>query len=221
MIDLERSWTQLPAGARAAMEQQWAGLAAGGLPCGSAVVDSDGRVISRGRNHSYDPPGPLESRLELPLQHNRLAHAEMNALAVIPTERDHATLTLWTTQHPCLMCAAAMQFIGVGNVAFIADDPSDDSPRELIVARRGRVSYAQLPDQSWRTICNLLFLYNSAVQRGEDARNLKLHRERNPGLVALTIELARGDKLGREARAGVALVEALAAHHSGLANVVE
>lgn len=31
---LDESWEALPAGARAALEQQWLGLAAGGLPCG-------------------------------------------------------------------------------------------------------------------------------------------------------------------------------------------
>jgi len=58
----------LPAGARAALQEQWQGLA---------------------------------------LQHNRLAHAELNALARIGTEAEHQALTLWSTQHPCSMCAAA------------------------------------------------------------------------------------------------------------------
>ncbi|MBA2680484.1 MAG: hypothetical protein H0U76_19075 [Ktedonobacteraceae bacterium] len=48
-------------------------------------------------------------------------------MALIPAESDHALLTLWSTQHPCLMCAAAVQFIGIGKVCFVADDPSDDS----------------------------------------------------------------------------------------------
>ena len=139
MHSLEQYWTELPAGARAAIEQQWAGLAAGGLPCGAAVVDAAGKVIAVGRNHAYDRAGGVETRLRYPLHHNRLAHAELNALAVIETETDHAALTLWTTQHPCLMCAAALRFVGIGKVSFVADDPSDDSPG--VAATRGAVPY--------------------------------------------------------------------------------
>jgi tRNA(Arg) A34 adenosine deaminase TadA len=208
--ELERSWAGLPLGARAAIDEQWSALAAGGLPCGSAVLDGSGRLIAAGRNHAYDPAGAIETRIRYPLQHNRLAHAELNVLALIPTETDHTTLTLWTTQHPCLMCAAALQFVGIGKVAFIADDPSDDSPGAVVVARRGRIPYERLASPLWSTICNVLFLYNSAVQQGEEARNLKLNRVRNPELVSLTMELATGDALGRSARSGAALVPALA-----------
>jgi tRNA(Arg) A34 adenosine deaminase TadA len=218
---LVQSWAELPSGARAAIEQQWAGLAAGGLPCGSSVVDAGGQLIAVGRNHAYDPAGEIETRLQYPLQHNRLAHAELNALALLPTEADHATLTLWTTQHPCIMCAAALQFVGIGKVSFIADDPSDDSPSEAIVASRSRVPYERLGSSLWWTICNLLFLYNSAVQRGENAGNLKMNRERYPELVRITLDLAKSDSLGQAARSGTTLVQALTPHAPALARVAE
>jgi tRNA(Arg) A34 adenosine deaminase TadA len=218
---LLQSWAELPPGARAAIEQQWAGLAAGGLPCGSSVIDAGGHVIAVGRNHAYDSAGGIETRLQYPLQHNRLAHAELNALALIPTEADHATLTFWTTQHPCFMCAAALQFVGIGKVSFIADDPSDDSAPQAIVASRGTVPYTHLGNALWWTICNLLFLYNSAVQRGENAGNLKMNRERYPELVGLTLSLARADSLGQVARSGTTLVHAFTPHYSALARVAE
>jgi len=218
---LVQSWAQLPLGARAAIEQQWSGLAAGGLPCGSSVIDASGHLISASRNHAYDPASGIETWLQRPLQHNRLAHAELNALALVPTETDHAALTLWTTQHPCLMCAAAIQFVGIGKVGFIADDPSNDSPAEAIVASRGRVPYERLGDPLWWTICNLLFLYNSAGQRGENARNLKMNRDRFPKLARLTLDLAQRDALGRSARSGVDLVVALAPHCSAIQEAAE
>jgi tRNA(Arg) A34 adenosine deaminase TadA len=218
---LEQSWADLPSGARFAIEQQWAGVAAGGLPCGSAVVDANDHLIAAGRNHAYDPAGEIETRLQRPLQHNRIAHAELNALAVISTETDLATLTLWTTQHPCLMCAAALQFVGIGKVGFIADDPSDDSPAKAILDRRGQIPYERLASPLWWTICNLLFLYNSAVQRGENARNLKLNRIRYPELVGLTVALAESDRLGHAARSGARLLPSLMAHHPALARVAE
>ncbi len=215
---LVESWDALSPGARVAFERQWAGLAAGGLPCGSAIMDAD-LVVASGRNHAYDPAGELESRLRYPLQHNRLAHAELNALACLPTETDHATLTLWTTQHPCSMCAAAIAFVGIGEVWFIADDPSDHSPPTLIAASRGSVPYRSLGDPLWWTVSNLLFLYNSAVLEGERARNIEQNRDRYTELVSLTLEFARIDTLGASARSGTALPVALASHLPQLEHV--
>lgn len=219
--DLARLWDSLPVGARVAFEEQWAGLAAGGLPCGSSVVDADGRVVASGRNYAYDPAGTVETRARYALQHNRLAHAELNALACIPTEIDHATLTIWTTQHPCSMCAAAMAFIGVGRVRFVADDPSDAAPPELIAATRSGIPYQSLGDPLWWTVSNLLFLHNSALQTGEEARNLRMNRDRYPALIALTLDLARDDALGEAGRRGITLPIALDAHYSALQRVAE
>ena len=119
------------------------------------------------------------------------------------------------------MCAAALQFVGVGRVIFIADDPSDDSPREAIAARRGSVPYECLASPLWWTICNVLFLYNSAVRQGVNARNLKLNRARYPDLVSLTIALAKDDVLGHSARSGIEVVPTLAPHYLALARVAE
>lgn len=218
---LIRSWDALPTGARSALEEQWSGLAAGGLPCGSAVVDSSGNLVASGRNHAYDPAGRLETRSQYALQHNRLAHAELNALACIPTEVDHGSLTLWTTQHPCSMCAAALAFVGIGDVRFIADDLSDDSPPERIVATRGGVSYQALGDPLWWTISNVLFLFNSAVPESENARNLKLNADRHPELVNLTLDLARRDLLRVTARSATKLPNALDAYYPALERVAK
>ncbi|HEV8689898.1 MAG TPA: deaminase [Ideonella sp.] len=215
-MDLAVSWAQLPVGARAAIEQQWIGIAAGALACGAAVVDAEGRVIAAGRNHAYDPRGEPATLPRYPLQHCRLAHAELNALALVATEVDHAALTLWATQHPCAMCAAAARFVGLGRVCFIADDPSDDAPEAVIVASRGGMPYERSAGPEWATICNLLFLYTSAVLRGADARNLRLGRTRWPRLVDLVLELARDDELGRRARAHEALLDALQPHAAAI-----
>lgn len=153
------------------------------------------------------------------MQHNRLAHAELNAIALLPTETDHAPLTLWTTQHPCSICAAAIAFVGIGAVRFIADDPSDDSSPAQIAATRAGVPYAALGDPLWWTIANLLFLYNSAVQSGAQAGNLRANRDRYPALIALTLDLARGDALGAAARAGTTLPLALESHYAAIAHI--
>jgi tRNA(Arg) A34 adenosine deaminase TadA len=46
------------------------------------------------------------------------------------------------------MCAAAICFVGIGKVRFVADDPSDNSPVAVIVATRGGVSYEPWGDPS-------------------------------------------------------------------------
>ncbi len=209
-------WKELPLGARASLEQQWKGLADGGLPCGSAIIGADGSVVAAGRNHAYVAAGKIETRAQLPLQDSRLAHAELNALALIPTAADHALLTLWSTQHPCLMCASAVRFTGIGRVNFIADDPSDHSATGAIEATRGGVPYDALGSPLWWTASNLLFLYNSAVQRGEEARNLKSNLPRYPRLVLLTLKLAKTDALGPLARSSTPLAGALEKHESAI-----
>ena len=179
------------------------------MACSSAITDEKGNVLGQGRNHVYDRALTVETRLLDPLQHNRLAHAELNALALIPTEADHASLTLWTTQHPCSMCAAAIHFVGIGRVCFVADDLSDDSTPEAIIATRAGVHYEALGDPFWWTISNLLFLYNPAVQRGPESGNIRMNRQRYPELIQLVLGLARHDTLGELARSGKPLPSAL------------
>jgi tRNA(Arg) A34 adenosine deaminase TadA len=115
------AWNHLASGARMAFSQQWMGLAAGGLPCGSSLLNEQEQIIALGRNHVYDLPEGANTFTTSPLQYTRVAHAEMNALAAVPSDREPKFLTLWTTQHPCIMCAAALRFIGVGKVWYIAD----------------------------------------------------------------------------------------------------
>src|SRR5262249_19049463 len=143
---------------------QWMGLAAGGLPCGSAILDEHQQIIALGRNHVYDRPEQDQVSTTSPLQYTRVAHAEINALASVPSHRAPELLTLWTTQHPCTMCAGALQFLAIGKVWYIADDPSDVSPSMDMLTRRGSIPYEALGDRLWWTVSNLLFLYNSAVQ---------------------------------------------------------
>jgi tRNA(Arg) A34 adenosine deaminase TadA len=66
-----------------AFAQQWMGLAAGGLPCGSSILDEQGQIVAGGRNHVYDLPEVANTSTS-PLQYTRVAHAEINALALVP-----------------------------------------------------------------------------------------------------------------------------------------
>ena len=82
-------------------------------------MSHDGIIIAAGRNHAYDPPTGTDT-----LENTPLAHAELNVLARIQTDRELTTDVLWSTQQPCSMCEAAIRFCGVGDVVHLAADPS-------------------------------------------------------------------------------------------------
>lgn len=204
MSTARESWAALPGGARVALERQWEGIAVRALPCGSAVTDPAGEVVASGRNHAYDDPGGSGA-----LQRTRIAHAEFNALAGVDTGLDWQDLTLWSTQHPCSMCAAAVSFTGIGRVVFLADDPSDSSTPDQIAATRGSVPYEPLGSPAWWVVSNLLFLSTGAVLRGAEDGNLAGASARMPGVCALALDLAENDHLGRLAAAGYPLAPAM------------
>ena len=145
-----------------------------GLPVGSVIVGPDGARISEGRNRAYDPAGGAD-----PLQRTPIAHAEMNALAAIATGTDLGEATLWSSHRPCLMCAAACEFTGVGRVVFIAPDPSDDDDDD---------DDAEDPDgieTEWVIVANLLFLSGVAAYRGPSAPAVLRARQREPEVAGL------------------------------------
>lgn len=204
-MEIRESWNALPAGARAALEEQWAGLASGGLPCGSSIVDAEGIVVARGRNHAYDAVTGAHS-----LERTRIAHAELNALARLDTDVDSSKLTLFTTEHPCSMCAAALSFTGIGRVVYIADDPSDDATPQQVSATRGSVTYQRLGSVEWAIVATIMFLYVGAELRGAADGNLVAATAQNPALGALVLAEVTSGELGVAARTGVALPDAFA-----------
>ena len=143
---------------------------AGGLPVGSVIVKSNGERVSEGRNRAYDPAGGTDR-----LQRTPIAHAEMNALAAVETATELGCLTLWSSHRPCLMCAAACEFTGVGRVIFIAPDPSDDDSYE----DPGGV------EPEWVVVANLLFLSGVAAYSGSSSAMIVHARRREPEIVDL------------------------------------
>lgn len=100
-----------------ALAEAWRSWAAGSAGVGAAISDARGRIVAAGRNRiaeQRDTPGVLAW--------TTLAHAEMNALAVLdlgPVEG----LTLTTTFEPCLMCASTILQVGIPAVRYAAIDP--------------------------------------------------------------------------------------------------
>jgi tRNA(Arg) A34 adenosine deaminase TadA len=164
-----REWRQAHESVRRSLELAHEALRAGGLPVGAVILDASGKIIAHGRNHAYDPPAGDD-----PLQDTPIAHAEMNALARIPTKTDLSVCTLWSTQRPCGMCAAAAAFTGVGDVRFLAPDPSDEDSSDPVGI-----------DSRWMVLANVMFLEGVSRYSGASAPMICRARVREPETAAL------------------------------------
>jgi len=74
-----------------AIEEARAGLREGGLPIGSVLADSQGRIVARGHNLRVQSGDPT-------------AHAETVCIRNAGRRRDWSELTLVSTLSPCVMC---------------------------------------------------------------------------------------------------------------------
>src|ERR1019366_377884 len=134
---------------------------AGGVPVGSVIAGSNGERVSEGRNRAYDPAGGTDQPQCTP--------------AAVETGTELASLTLWSSQRPCVLCAAACEFTGAGSVAFVAPDPSDgdsyDDPGGV--------------EPEWVVVANLLFLSGVAAYLGSSSSMITRARRRGPEIVDL------------------------------------
>jgi tRNA(Arg) A34 adenosine deaminase TadA len=101
---------------RACFQGAWDAFRAGTIPVGAAVASADGAIVARGRNRIFDPPGHG-------LSGSRLAHAEVDALAQLPTSARYPDHVLYSTLEPCLLCVAATLHATVGRIEYAAADP--------------------------------------------------------------------------------------------------
>jgi tRNA(adenine34) deaminase len=119
--DADISWSALPLAWRRAFERAWASWCSGSAGVGATITNSEGAIVAEGQNSVLDQPGGPGL-----LAGTAMAHAEMNALASLPSATCPG-FTLYTTFEPCLMCSATI--IGTyqsPRVAFAAYDPTWD-----------------------------------------------------------------------------------------------
>ena len=76
---------------QAALAEARLGLREGGLPIGSVLADSEGRIVARGHNLRIQTADPT-------------AHAEVVCIRNAGRRRDWPQLTLVSTLSPCVMC---------------------------------------------------------------------------------------------------------------------
>jgi tRNA(Arg) A34 adenosine deaminase TadA len=166
---------------RRCLELAYEALRAGGLACGSVLVDARGEVIAEGRNHAYDPPTGSQV-----VEGSPIAHAEINALARVRTGRNLTADTLWSSQEPCSMCTAAAAFVGVGAVSYVAPDPwalatNRSRAQQVVVPSDDHLPSVNGPAaEPWRTMANTLFILSIAATRGPDHATVARSRTLDP-----------------------------------------
>jgi creatinine deaminase len=86
-----------------AVAEAEAGLAAGGIPIGAALVAADGTVLGRGHNRRVQDGDPS-------------MHAETAAFRNAGRQRDYRSTTMVTTLSPCWYCSGLVRQFGIGAV---------------------------------------------------------------------------------------------------------
>jgi tRNA(Arg) A34 adenosine deaminase TadA len=107
----------------------WDAYVAGTIPVGAVVVDDAGEVVSRGRNRIFDDAHDTS------LARSRLAHAELNALIPLGSERTYEALSLYTALEPCHLCLSAAISVRIGTLHYAAPDPYGGAVGKLIPSR--------------------------------------------------------------------------------------
>jgi tRNA(Arg) A34 adenosine deaminase TadA len=191
VVDFDRAWRSLDPAFRRSLDLAWASLVSRGLAVGSVLTDADGRIVAEGRNRAYDPPGGADV-----LQGTPLAHAEMNVLADVGTERALDTCTLWTTHEPCSMCTAACAFTGVGLVRFMAPDPWAIAAGAASGADDVGLRVEGPADDPWLISANVLFMLSIAIPHGLDHPTVVRNREVEPEATGIVIDLLDAGLVG-------------------------
>lgn len=166
-------------------ELMWEAYDAGTIPVGAIVTDESGAIVSRGRNRIFDKPAGGQ------LGRSRLAHAEINALSSLSSDRTYDDWTLWTALEPCHLCLSAAHAVRVGAVHFAGRDryggatgklaPSiDHLDHPIVVDGPLDGDDGRLPE---------LLLVAFFLWRRPDGNVVRFYRETDPQLVADAAEL--------------------------------
>jgi tRNA(Arg) A34 adenosine deaminase TadA len=154
MMEMDEYWC-------AAFTLAWEAFQERSIPVGAVLVDGSGTVIGQGRNRmngTTAPPGQIAG--------SRIAHAEINALAQLPSEV-HEGHILYTTLEPCFLCTMALRFSHVGTVRYAAPDATWYGIEKLQqvnhhVARRW--TRRDGPSGGWLQEFSLLLNHISAIE---------------------------------------------------------
>jgi tRNA(adenine34) deaminase len=122
-------WDELPAPWPEVFSLMWEAYLAGTIPVGAVVADEAGEIVSRGRNRIFD------KQRDGHLGRTRLAHAELNALVALTSERTYEDFTLYTALEPCHLCLSAAISVRIGSLRYAAPDPYAGAVGKLTPSR--------------------------------------------------------------------------------------
>ncbi len=115
---------------REALAEARTGLAEGGLPIGSVLADTQGRIVARGHNLRVQSGDPT-------------AHAEVACIRNAGRRRDWRKLTLVSTLSPCVMCTGTALLFKIPHV-IVGENRNFQGAEELF--HRAGVSLTVLDD---------------------------------------------------------------------------
>jgi tRNA(adenine34) deaminase len=101
-----------------ALALAWHSYLAGTTPVGAVVVNAHGNIMAEGRGRRREPPSSDQQ-----LAYSHIAHAEVNALALLPPDRGYEDHTLLTTLEPCCMCVGAVVQSKMTRIHYAGRDP--------------------------------------------------------------------------------------------------
>jgi len=114
---------------RAAVAEARLGLSQGGIPIGSVLADSSGKIISRGHNLRIQTGDPT-------------AHAEVVCIRNAGRRTDWHTLVLVSTLSPCIMCTGTSLLHRIPKV-IIGENLTFKGAEDLFAAQGVQVSVLQ------------------------------------------------------------------------------
>jgi tRNA(Arg) A34 adenosine deaminase TadA len=123
---MEADWPALDAPFQRTLELAWESFRAGSLGIGAVITDAAGAIVVEGRNRLFEHP-----TADAPLAGSTLAHAELDALSRVRWRSVVDGHVLWSSLEPCLQCAGAIRFAGIGCVRYLCDDPVCDGLHRL------------------------------------------------------------------------------------------
>ena len=182
-LDARCAWSAVPPAERRVLELAWDACAAGTIGVGAVVLSEQGEIISAARNATRGRPAPDQL-----LSGTYMAHAEINALGRIPTERSLRACTLLTTLLPCMMCAGAAVMAHVGRIRYLADDPlfpSGFAPERMDEFVDNQwPHYEAFEEGEWSALALLLSGHAKAILKPSGII-LRTHERREPEQTAL------------------------------------
>lgn len=202
-----------------ALELAWLSFLAGTTPVGAVVANSAGEVVAEGRGRRYEAAASGGG-----LAYCHIAHAEINALALLPPVRHYEDHLLLTTLEPCCMCLGAAVQATITRLHFAGRDPYGGASGLVVdtpQARRRPLAVTG-PLAGWRGRFAELLHVRWLVDFGASEPVLDEQQRGIPGIWEIAVHPRAGELLGQLKADSAGIEEAIAAFREVLpANIAD